>query len=53
MLFRSEFATLTFDLSNVDGKNEVRAIGVQILSAPDSSGGASVYLDDVTVLKQP
>lgn len=45
------FTELKFDLSNVTGKEAVRAVGVQILSTPESSGTAAVLLDEVTVWK--
>ncbi|WP_286892775.1 glycosyl hydrolase [Thermobacillus sp.] len=45
------FLTLRFDLSNVGGLEAVRAIGLQILTDPDSKGTASIWLDEVTLYR--
>lgn len=45
------FAAIRFDLSNVGGLEAVRAIGVQILTDPESRGSASIWLDEVTLYR--
>ncbi|QJD86095.1 glycosyl hydrolase [Cohnella herbarum] len=42
------FNTVTFDLSSVTNKNQIKALGIQVLTPADSTGTAAVYLDDVT-----
>jgi mannan endo-1,4-beta-mannosidase len=51
VLAGGDFATIRFDLSNVGGLEAVRAIGLQILTDPDSGGTASIWLDEVTLYR--
>ncbi|QMV42451.1 glycosyl hydrolase [Cohnella cholangitidis] len=44
----TDFNTVTFDLSGVTDKDKVKALGIQVLTPADSTGTATVYLDDVT-----
>ncbi|WP_239618093.1 glycosyl hydrolase [Cohnella mopanensis] len=44
----TDFNTITFDLSSVTNKNQIKALGIQVLAPGNSSGTATVYLDDVT-----
>jgi len=45
------FETIRFDLTKVANLEEVRAIGLQILTDPDSRGTASIWLDEVTLYR--
>jgi len=46
-----DFVTIRFDLSNVGDLEKVRAIGMQILTDPDSRGTASIRLDEVALYR--
>ncbi|WEK54726.1 MAG: S-layer homology domain-containing protein [Candidatus Cohnella colombiensis] len=44
-----DFVTVNFDISKTPNKNQVRAIGAQIVTPAGSSGSATVYIDEVVL----
>ncbi|WP_082053608.1 glycosyl hydrolase [Gordoniibacillus kamchatkensis] len=43
------YSTIDVNINSVTNRNLTQAIGVQVMTAADSSGKATVYVDDVTI----
>src|SRR5690606_32418808 len=52
ILTSGEFEIVVFELRNAAGKDAVQAIGLQVMSPDDSSGGATIFLDHVAAIRE-
>jgi len=52
VLTEDGFTTIPFEIRHAAGKDAVQAIGLQVMPPDDSSGSATIYLDNVAIVTE-